>query len=795
MAEPPHSLFFHNAHNISVIDSTITSTVHNHESRSSGIHLLSQKISTSAMHDSSARDPPPRCHPDTRKRALDTIGTFVDDPEPHEVVIWMNAPFGHGKSAVMQTVIEILRASGRGHRVAGGFFFGRDKPGRDKAHYLLPTILYQIAHNVPGMYEHVNDAINADPTLPSKSIEAQLIPLLIMPFRNYAPSSTHTPTVFIDGLDECDAPAAQRSVLKMIADAVSVHHIPLRFVVASRPEVHINQFFKTSPLSSITRSFELDDDSASMESYFHNEFDRIYEARVDDMSAIAKPWPTDKIVWDLVRRASGQYLFASTVIRFVGDEYDHPLEQLQVILAPHPRQYSAFSSMDTLYAQILSACPIRLRTCLLNILAMVASYRDGRVCIASLCDLLDLAPLDVSTAIRSLRAILDIRDLPTLPPHSTDFCLSKYLSPTITIRHISLEEFLTDKARARDFWIDLDTLKMMLLRRSDIILASSISDSAGLITIHPLTWRCLLWPRMPVEPGKRHHSSWPKSWPLFIREFSKYRDADAMQSQVTGWSLQKSKAFCFLLSHWNNSRRFQADIASNEDFQMTQYIVSTSLRQWFDPLSSRSLDLFALFAYFHNTETSLAANLEAINERSDISFHAALRAIESADIFLQLDNGNPTRQEECSARDVRVCVDWSIIDILTDPKLIGEDIYIAYRNAQLLALSCCYNNFLIEESLSLDSFRKKSLSVFSYPMLREDILMLHDNIDDGNVSTMGALITQICSPRSLAVLCNTAAFDENAHYFFTPFFLFITMNCLQGPLDHVSRASTASFRT
>ncbi|KAF9522987.1 hypothetical protein CPB83DRAFT_727471, partial [Crepidotus variabilis] len=268
-----------------------------------------------AMHDSSARDPPPRCHPDTRKAALDTIDTFVEEPDPDKTVMWMNAPFGHGKSAVIQTAIETLRASGRGHRVAGGFFFGRDKEGRDKAHYLLPAILYQVAHNIPGMYEHVNNAINADPILPSKSLEAQFIPLLVVPFLHH-PTSTHTPTVFIDGLDECDTPAAQCSILKLIADVVSIHRIPLQFVVASRPEVHITRSFKMSPLSSITRSFKLDDDFWCMKDYFRKEFDKIYESRPDEMSATSQPWPSDKVVWDLADRASGQYLFASTIINF-----------------------------------------------------------------------------------------------------------------------------------------------------------------------------------------------------------------------------------------------------------------------------------------------------------------------------------------------------------------------------------------------------------------------------------------------------------------------------------------------
>ncbi|KAF9522989.1 hypothetical protein CPB83DRAFT_69141 [Crepidotus variabilis] len=782
MPRQPQASLFQNAQNCSITSSTIN--FHNHDSRSSGIHLLSQTISTSAMHDSSARDPPPRCHPDTREAALDTIDAFVEEPEPDKAVMWMNAPFGHGKSAVMQTAIETLRASGRGEQVGGGFFFGRDKEGRDKPHYLLPTILYQIAHNIPGMYEHVNNAINTDPTLPSKSIEAQLIPLLVTPFLHHYPQSTRTPTIFIDGLDECDTPAAQRSVLKMIADAVSVHHVPLRFVVASRPETHIAQYLKTSLLSSITRSFELDNDSWSMQSYFRKEFDRIYESRLDGLSAIPKPRPSDQVVRDLVCRACGQYLFASTIIRFVDDEYENPEEQLKVLLTSHPRQSPAFSSMDILYSQILSVCPTRLQSNLIDILGLI--NLEGAIPISGVADLLDLPPSDVVTIIRSLRSILDIGDLPTLPPHNTRFSLSSYLSPNISIRHTSLREFLSDKARAGGFWVDLDITQAKLLERSDFVLSSSISDSASSMIIHPATWKCLLRPGWSRQTGGLNASDWPR----FSREFSKYQATSSPRCPPAGCRLQCSKAFCYLLGIWNKHSWIMDQIASPEDFHIVQSLVATSLRECFHSLTQESLDLFALLKYFHLTEKSTyATTLEAIANQPDISFDVALRAIDSASIFFTLETDKYYTKP--SFRDVSICVDWSIMEILMDSNLIGEDIYIAHRNARILALSDCYNS-LLQEIPSSDSFRRKASSVFDLPQITWDILMLKDNTDNGSGSTMEAFINRICSPRSLAVLCNSAAFDYSTSYFFVPFFFFVTTNCVRASSENVLKAFTAN---
>ncbi|KAF9522434.1 hypothetical protein CPB83DRAFT_864493 [Crepidotus variabilis] len=220
-------------------------------------------MSTTAMHDSSARDPPPRCRPGTRRSTLNKILTFVEDPEPNdsEVVLWMHAPAGYGKTAIMQSVIETLVASGRRHYIAGGFFFGRDVlvegVGRDKAHNLLPTILYQATKNIPGMEERVRKAIVANERALLQPIDGQAC-LLVDSFEHYVPQSKHTPTptIFIDGLDECDTPAAQYAVLGVIQDVV-LRRLPLRFVIASRFEYHLHQRFTLAPLCPVTRSFEL----------------------------------------------------------------------------------------------------------------------------------------------------------------------------------------------------------------------------------------------------------------------------------------------------------------------------------------------------------------------------------------------------------------------------------------------------------------------------------------------------------------------------------------------------------
>jgi len=76
-----------------------------------GLQALSQAISHGAMHDSSERGPPPRCHPGTRKKVADDIVQWLEDLNASTSVLWVNGRAGVGKSALMQTMAELLSAN------------------------------------------------------------------------------------------------------------------------------------------------------------------------------------------------------------------------------------------------------------------------------------------------------------------------------------------------------------------------------------------------------------------------------------------------------------------------------------------------------------------------------------------------------------------------------------------------------------------------------------------------------------------------------------------------------------
>ena len=72
------------------------------------------------------------------------------------------------------------------------------------------------------------------------------------------------------------------------------------------------------------------------------------------MTRVEQPWPDEGIIDLLVQRSSGQFIYDATVLKFVGANLCSPRKQLALVLKHDP---TAFSDLDQLYTQILSAYP------------------------------------------------------------------------------------------------------------------------------------------------------------------------------------------------------------------------------------------------------------------------------------------------------------------------------------------------------------------------------------------------------------------------------------------------------
>jgi len=458
------------------------------------------------MHDAADRDPPPRCAEGTRIKVVSDIMKWIKDPNPREKVLWMNGPFGNGKTAIMQKVAETLSSDPKSkHLLAGSFFFGRGKPGRDKAKYLVPTIAYQIALNIPNMEKAIEAALSRDPTILDKSIHAQLCYLITEPLHltlNSPPShdqlrtSFHTPTAIIDGLDECEGRDFQRLILNAISDAVFKDRVKLRFLIASRPEPQICETFLARPLHQHYYPILLKDDFETQEEllqHLRTGFEDICKRKSDLTYSVQKPWPSEEDLWTLAYRASGQFLYAATVLRFVGSDDTHPVRQLQLILTRQPGSVTAFSSMDDLYSQILRLCPCQetlpflLRSLVFFHLCFWSLDHNYVRTQANLEIIAGLQAEDIAVVLRGLRAVVVVE---TVEEHRMldgysfqDF--TQYYSPTISVHHQSFIEFLTDKARSGKFFVDVKVTEQEITDRVYAFTVDCLSHRYTL-TFHPI---------------------------------------------------------------------------------------------------------------------------------------------------------------------------------------------------------------------------------------------------------------------------------------------------------------------
>lgn len=160
------------------------------------LQLLADKRMPGAEADSSARDPPPKCHPATRQSLRGRINDWIVKPERHWRMLWVLGPAGVGKSAVAQTIAEETKAAGR---LGASCFFSRlnDRNDPDR---VIPTIAYQLAVKHPTYKKIISQRLADDSTILEKNRRVQFRELIIEPFQfimTQHPSTVPEPLLII----------------------------------------------------------------------------------------------------------------------------------------------------------------------------------------------------------------------------------------------------------------------------------------------------------------------------------------------------------------------------------------------------------------------------------------------------------------------------------------------------------------------------------------------------------------------------------------------------------------------
>lgn len=419
------------------------------------------------MHDSSERDPPPKCHPGTRTGVVDDLLAKITSPHAPFPIIWLYGPFGNGKSAIIQTTIEHLQGSNP-DLFAGAFFFGKGKPGRDQAVHLIPTIAFQIAVNFPHFRPLIDKAMLANPGICSKSIKIQLQRLLVEPIQKSKNTFSQAVCIFIDGLDECEGVQAQRAILQAIQEALATQDLPLRFVVASRPEGHLQDVLNPAggqEMCDRVSLIDYRDVDADVECYLRDGFSQIATTH-SVMKNQYESWPDRHDIDTLIRRTSGQFLFAEIVLSFVGSEWEHPVEQLNSVLQLDQSTdgSSIFSNMDMIYRMILEKCPKR-QEMLRLLRCMVSRGEDFFGGLTTLAIMAQVRSFEAKQIMRNLAALVCLS--PTRD-EVLDETIYPFLSDRINVSlfHVSFQEFLESSGRSKEFHVGADRKNFTLIMDS-----------------------------------------------------------------------------------------------------------------------------------------------------------------------------------------------------------------------------------------------------------------------------------------------------------------------------------------
>ncbi|KAJ7604423.1 hypothetical protein DFH06DRAFT_1254839 [Mycena polygramma] len=393
--------------------------------------MLHRTAVLEALFDAAERFDQPRCHPETRTELLDELYAWAIDPDSAHPIRWLHGPAGAGKSAVMQSLCQRFQDAGR---LGGSFFFKRGHAACGNARALFATLAYQLALSRCEVKSPISSSVEMDPSVLGRGMDVQMRALILEPCRLL---EGRIPSILlIDGLDECDGHHIQQQILRLIRPAI---RWPLRILVASRPEPHIRETFEDTSFQGLLESTNIERSFHDVRQYLLQEFSRIHREHHNTMSGVPTPWPSADILEQLVEKSSGYFIYASTVIKYVGNEYSRPTKRLDIIcnLAPQDSE-SPFATLDQLYFQILSEVPSHSRRVLCDILSVIVNAPGSGLDEPEIDELLGLESGDTDLILRPLHSVLS---------------MSSGSMKMVRVHHASFADFLVNEERSAIFHI------------------------------------------------------------------------------------------------------------------------------------------------------------------------------------------------------------------------------------------------------------------------------------------------------------------------------------------------------
>jgi hypothetical protein len=293
---------------------------------------------------------------DTRVQLLtDIISWAVAPASP--AVFWLNGLAGTGKSTVARTICETLEEMSM---LGASFFICCQVAERRHAPNVLRTLAYQLARQQPEFSNAITETLLNSPELASsESLQKLAAKLLFEPAGVLAADDRLV--IVIDAMDECSEDTNGRpggELLPILLRGLLQLSGRVKILITSRAEPEIVRVFDLASLGSDQKMVQLHYlDGAVVRSDI-----RTYLSQSFANIAAASPnltmlkWPSQEEIDVLVELSDVLFIFAASVVRFVGTAKQNPRTRLEILLAnPKGRLASPYRFLDQLYLQVLRA--------------------------------------------------------------------------------------------------------------------------------------------------------------------------------------------------------------------------------------------------------------------------------------------------------------------------------------------------------------------------------------------------------------------------------------------------------
>jgi hypothetical protein len=280
--------------------------------------------------------------PGTREETLKILMDWASFDPDQFGVYWLTGMAGTGKTTIAKSFCTMLAKT----TMCSTFFISRNDDNRRNHQNFIPTIAYGLARQHRDIYDGVIAALKQEPDIWHRPMEEQVKALITEPIGD------RRVIIVIDALDECQKIQSAATLIQTLTDGLRQSHV--KMLVTSRPEKAIVDAFDQVLAQTLTRRNVEDAVVASDIRLF---YERSF-ADIGREQGLAVNWHSSEDLDVLTERAGPLFIYAATLVKFIGDERGDPESRLREWI---DRENSlaetepAAEHLDKLYVQVLQA--------------------------------------------------------------------------------------------------------------------------------------------------------------------------------------------------------------------------------------------------------------------------------------------------------------------------------------------------------------------------------------------------------------------------------------------------------